>query len=142
MKEEGTDSKKNDESVSEIMKDDTSEVLQKMEHQIPVIFQNYSNLYTQYLHILDDMFGTFFISEKKLFENMEVEPEIIKQIKENSKSIKNMYIQNIENSSKIFEEFSKMNIKSMKSHDNYVHDMMTSYFNYLSNCKKPGMKRV
>lgn len=136
MKEE-IDNQNKDESVSEIMRGDTSEVLQKMEQQMPIIFQNYSNLYTQYLHMLDDIFGTFFISEKKLFENLEIEPKTMKQIKENSKSIKNMYIQNIENSSKLFEGFSKMKIKSMKSYDNYVHDMMTFYFNYLSQCKKP-----
>ena len=38
------------------MKDDTSEVIRKIESQIPSLFQNYSNLYTKYLHMFDDMF--------------------------------------------------------------------------------------
>ena len=43
-------------SICEIMKDDTSEVIRKIESQIPSLFQNYSNLYTKYLHMFDDMF--------------------------------------------------------------------------------------
>ena len=54
-------------SVCEIMKDDTSEVFRKMESQIPLLFQNYSNLYTRYLHMLDDVFGTCYIAEKEFF---------------------------------------------------------------------------
>ena len=40
-------------SVCDIMKEDTSDIIKKMESQIPVMFQNYSNIYTQHLHSLD-----------------------------------------------------------------------------------------
>ncbi len=124
----------NDESltVCELWKDDTSEVFRKIESQIPLVFQNYSNLYSQYLHILDDVFGTCFIAEKKFFDKLNIDPKILKQLKKNSESIKKIYLQNIENSSKLFDEYTKMRIKSMKSFDNYVHEMMTIYYNVLS----------
>lgn len=127
----------NDENITtcEIWKDDTSEVFRKMESQIPLAFQNYSNLYSQYLHMLDDIFGTCFIAEKKFFDKLNIDPNILKQIKKNSESIKKIYLQNIENSSKIFNEYTKMRIKSMKSFDNYVHEMMTAYYNMSSNHK-------
>ena len=90
-------------SVSEIMKNDTSEVIQKIESQIPLLFQNYSKLYTQYLHMLDDVYGTCFIAEKKFFDRLDIDQDILKQVNKNSASIKDMYLQNIEASSKFFD---------------------------------------
>ncbi|WP_428325652.1 hypothetical protein [Nitrosopumilus sp.] len=119
-------------SICELMKDDASEVFRKMESQIPLMFQNYSNLYTQHLHMLDDVFGTCFIAEKKFFDKLNLDPKILKQIKTNSEAIKKIYLQNIENSSKYLDEYTKMNIKSMKSFDNFIHEMMSSYANMLS----------
>ena len=127
----------NDESltVCELWKDDASEVFRKIESQMPSVFQNYSNLYSQYLHVLDDVFGTCFIAEKKFFDKLNLDPKISKQIKKNSESLKKICLQNIENSSKLFDEYTKMRIKSMKSFDNYVHEMMTAYYNMSSNNK-------
>ena len=124
-------------SVCEIMKDDTSEVFRKMESQIPLLFQNYSNLYTRYLHMLDDVFGTCYIAEKEFFDRLNIDQGILKQIKENSESVKNAYMQNIEMSSKLFDQYVKMRIDVIKSFDNYVHVMMDSYAKTLSNFNKP-----
>ena len=124
-------------SVCEIMKDDTSEVFRKMESQIPLLFQNYSNLYTRYLHMLDDVFGTCYIAEKEFFDRLNIDQGILRQIKENSESVKNAYMQNIEMSSKLFDQYVKMRIDVIKSFDNYVHVMMDSYAKTLSNLNKP-----
>ena len=51
------------------MKDDTSEVFRKMEFQIPLLFQNYSHLYTRYLRMLDDVFGTTILQKRKFLTN-------------------------------------------------------------------------
>ena len=123
-------------SVCEIMKDDTSEVFRKMESQVPILFQNGSNLYTQYLHMLDDIFGTGYIAEKKFFDRLDIDQDILKQIKNNSESIKNMYMQNIEMSSKLFDQYVKMRINTIKSFDNYTHVMMNAYANFLSQNNK------
>ena len=133
--EKDTSQIKNDEeklSICEIMKDDTSEVIRKMESQVPSLFQNYSNLYTKYLHMFDDMFGTCYITEKKFFDRLNIDQGILKQLKKNSESVKNTYMQNIEMSSKLFDEYVKMRVDAIKSYDNYVHVMMNSYANFLS----------
>ena len=59
------------------MKDDTSEVIRKIESHIPSLFQNYSNLYTKYLHMFDDMFGTCYITEKKFFDKMDIDQHVM-----------------------------------------------------------------
>ena len=134
MEKDTSQDKNNEEklSICEIMKDDTSEVIRKMESQIPSLFQNYSNLYTKYLHMFDDMFGTCYITEKKFFDRLNIDQGILRQLKKNSESVKNTYMQNIEMSSKLFDEYVKMRVDAIKSYDNYVHVMMNSYANFLS----------
>ena len=119
-------------SICEIMKDDTSEVIQKMESQMPSLFQNYSNLYTKYLHMLDDMLGTGYITEKKFFDKMDIDQGILRQLKANSESVKETCMQNIEMSSNLFDQYVKMRVDAIKSYDHYVHVMMNSYANFLS----------
>ncbi|MDH3618916.1 MAG: hypothetical protein OES14_05500 [Nitrosopumilus sp.] len=116
-------------TIGEILKDDTSEIIQKMESKMPSIFQNYSNLYTQYLHMLDDVFGSMFIAETKYFDKINTDPKIVHQLKKNSEAIKNLFIQNIENASNLFDEYSKMRVQFFKSYDNHVHELMTVFFN-------------
>ena len=133
--EKNTSQTKNNEgklSICEIMKDDTSEVIRKMESHVPSLFQNCSNLYTKYLHMFDDMFGTCYITEKKFFDKMDMDQGILRQLKANSESVKNMWMQNIEMSSNLFDQYVKMRVDAIKSYDNYVHVMMNSYANFLS----------
>ena len=119
-------------SVCEIMKDDTSEIFRKMESELPLLFQNSSNLYARYLHMLDDVLGIGYITEKKIFDRLGIDQDVLKQIKENSKSVRNTYIKNIEMSSKLFDRYIKMRIDMIKSFDNCTHVMMNSYANFLS----------
>ena len=133
--EKNTSQTKNNEeklSICEIMKDDTSEVMQKMESQMPSLFQNYSNLYTKYLHMFDDMLGTGYITEKKFFDKMDIDQGVLRQLKANSESVKDTCMQNIEMSSNLFDQYVKMRVDAIKSYDHYVHVIMNSYANFLS----------
>ena len=73
MEKENIDSKHDQQeeklSICDIMKEDTSEVIKKMESKMPSMFQSYSDMYTKYLHTLDDVFGTCYIAEKEFFDN-------------------------------------------------------------------------
>lgn len=123
-------------SICDTFKKDTSEVIKKLESQTPLLFQNYSNLYTAYLHMWDDLFGTCYISEKEFFDKLNIDPSILKQIKSNSESIKKAYLENIEKNTKFLDEYTKMRISAIKSFDRYIHVMMESYAKYLSEFNK------
>ena len=123
-------------SICDIMKEDTSEVIKKMESKMPTLFQNYSNLYTEYLHMFDDIFGTCYIAEKKYFDKLNIDQGILRQIKTNSESIKNNYIESIDMAAKLFDEYVKMRVSAIQSFDNYVHVMMESYAKMLSQFNK------
>jgi len=134
-----SDSKKQDEnkiSLCDVLKEDTSEVIRKLESQTPLLFQNYSNLYTAYLHMFDDLFGTCYIYEKELFDKLHIDQSILKQIKSNSETLKNIYLENIERNTKFIDDYTQMRISAIKSFDSYVHVMMETYAKYLSEFKK------
>ena len=119
-------------SVCDIMKGNTSEIIKKFEYQIPSIVQNYSNLYTAYLHLFDNLFGTCYINEKEFFDKLNIDQAILKQLKDNSDSIKNRYIENIEITTKFLDEQIKMRISAIQSFENLAHVMMDSYAKTLS----------
>lgn len=123
-------------SVCDVLKEDTSEVIRKLESQTPSLFQNYSNLYAAYLHTFDDLFGTCYISEKEFFDKLNIDQSILKQIKSNSETIKKIYLENIEQNTKFIDEYTKMRISAIKSFDSYAHVMMESYAKYFSQFNK------
>lgn len=119
-------------SVCDIMKGNTSEIIQKFGSHVPSIIQNYSNLYTAYLHVFDDLFGTCYIHEKEFFDKLNIDQAILKQLKDNSESLKNKYLENIEITAKFLDEQMKMRISAIQSFENFAHVVMESYAQTLS----------
>ena len=70
LDKESTSSKKSQISICDLMKNNTSEILQKMEYQVPTYLQGYTDLFTKYLHSLNTLFGTCYISEKQFFDKL------------------------------------------------------------------------
>ena len=123
-------------SICDIMKEDTSEVIKKMESKMPSMFQSYSDMYTKYLHTLDDVFGICYIAEKEFFDKLNIDKGTLRQIKRNSESLRKNYVENIDVAAKFFDEYVKIRIDAIKSFDNYAHVMMESYAQMLSQFNK------
>ncbi|MBI5860051.1 MAG: hypothetical protein HZB73_05095 [Nitrosarchaeum sp.] len=119
-------------SVCDIMKGNTSEIIRKFESQIPSIIQNYSNLYTTYLHVFDDLFGTCYIHEKEFFDKLNIDQALLKQLKDNSELLKNRYLENIEIAAKFLDEQVKLRISTIQSFESFAHVVMESYAKTLS----------
>lgn len=129
-------------SVCDILKGNTSEIIRKFESQIPSLLQNYSNLYTAYLHVFDDFFGTCYIHEKEFFEKLNIDETLLKQLKMNSELIKNRYLENIEITSKFLDDQFKIRISSMQSFENFAHVLMDSYAKTLSQYNRSMTQKI
>ena len=123
-------------SLCDLVKNDTSEVMRKLESQIPSFAQNYSDLYAAYLHMFDNLFGTCYISEKEFFDKLNIDQKILLKIKKNSDFIKKNYFEGIDSSTKFFDFFIKTRISGIRSVDNYIHEMMELYAQSLSQFNK------
>jgi len=119
-------------SACDVMKDNTSKVIKKMESQIPSYVQDYSDLYAEYLHTFDDFFGTCYIAEKEFFDKLGFDQETLKTFDNYSKTLANFYSSQIEMSTSYLNDYVKMRISAIKSYDRYLHVMMDSYAKSLS----------
>jgi len=119
-------------SICDVMKDNTSKRIKKLESQIPSYFQEYSDLYTEYLHMFDDLFGTCYISEKEFFDKLGFDQETLKTFDNYSKTLTNFYSSQVDLSTDYFRDYVKMRISAIKSYDRYMHVMMDSYAKTLS----------
>jgi len=121
-----------DVSVCDIMKGNTSEIIKKMESQIPTYFQMHSDVYAEFLHTMDDLFGTCFIAEKEFFDKLNFDQYTLKLFDSYWKNITKMYSSQIDMSTNFLRTYSQMRISGIKLFDNYIHVMMESYTKMLS----------
>ena len=123
-------------SICDIMKGNTSAIIQKMESQIPVNFQIYSDMYKEYLHMIDDLFGTCYLSEKEFFDKMNIDDRTLKIMDSYGKTYTEIYSSQIENYSSFLKWYSKMRTSGMRSYDKFAHVMMDSYAKMISDFSK------
>jgi len=119
-------------SICDVMKSKTSSVIRKMESQIPSYVQEYSDLYTEYLHTIDDLFGTCYISEKEFFDKLNIDQKTLKAFDNLSGFWEKIATSQIETSTNFMRTNNQMRISAIKSYDKYIHTMMDSYSKMLS----------
>jgi len=114
-------------SVSDVMKNNTSEIIKKIESQIPTYTQLYSDLYTKYLHIIDDLYSTRYVSEKEFFDKLGIDKAALGAFEMYWKSITELTLLQIDmatNSAKMYVQF---RLSTIDSYDKVVHLMMDGY---------------
>lgn len=123
-------------SICDIMKEDTSAMIKKMESKMPSMFQSYSDMYTKYLQTLDDVFGICYIAEKEFFDKLNMDQGVLRQIKQNSELMRKTYVENIDMAAKFFDEYVKMRMNAIESFDKYARVVTDSYAKMLSQFNK------
>ncbi len=121
-----------DVSVCDIMKSNTSTIINKIESQIPTLFQMQSDVYKEYLHSIEDLFGTCFISEKEFFEKLNLDQNALKFFDNYWKNATEMCLSQIDIATNFLRTYSQMRISTIKSFDSYMHMMMEYYAKMLA----------
>jgi len=119
-------------SVCDVMKSKTSSVIRKMESQIPSYVQEYADLYAEYLHTIDDLFGTCYLSEKEFFDKLNIDQKTLKAFDSFWSFWEKTTTSQIETSTNFMRTYVQMRVSAIKSYDKYVHTMMDSYATMLS----------
>jgi hypothetical protein len=131
----------NNVSMCDIMKNNTSKIIKKVESQAPRVMQKYSDLYMAFLHTIDDISGTCYISEKEFFDKLNIDQGILKQVDKFSNALTTTYLNQIEISSKYLEEYIQMRVSALEVYDNFMHTMMDSYAKTLSQFNSGFLKK-
>ncbi len=119
-------------SVCDVMKSKTSSVIRKMESQIPSYVQEYADLYAEYLHTIDDLFGTCYISEKEFFDKLNIDQKTLKEFDNLWSFWEKIATSQIEVSTNIMRANVQMRVSAIKSYNKYAHTMLDFYSMMLS----------
>jgi hypothetical protein len=117
-------------------KENTTDVINKLETKIPSFAQNYSDLYNAYFHMIDDIYGAFCMSEKEFVDKMNIDSKTMNELKSFFEKVKDQQINNIEMIATLCDEYVKMRIFMIKSFDKYAHVWMELYGKMLTQFNK------
>lgn len=126
-KRETESSEKKDVSICDVLKNNTSEMIQKLESQIPTYTQLYSDLYTKYLHMMDDFYSTCYVSEKEFFDKLGMDQKALGHFDTYWKSITNLTLNQIELATNFAKMYVQSRLSTLDSYDKAIHLMMDSY---------------
>ena len=129
-KNEEESSKKDDTvSICDVMQNNTSEIIQKLESQLPTLAQLYSDLYTKYLHMMDDFYSTCYVSEKEFFDKLGIDQKALGMVDTYWKSITELTLNQIDLATNFAKMYVQSRLSTLDSYDKAVHLMMDSYAN-------------
>jgi len=126
-KRETESSEKKDVSICDVMKNNTSEIIQKLESQIPTYTQLYSDLYTKYLHMMDDFYSTCYVSEKEFFDKLGMDQKALGLFDTYWKSITDLTLNQIGLATNFAKMYVQFRLSALDSYDKAIHLMMDSY---------------
>jgi len=126
------ETKNNSISVCDLLKNNTVKIIRKCETQTPIYVQLYSNYYDEYLHSLEEIFGTCYISEKNFFDNLGIDEQTLIATDKFWKDFTETTISNID----IYTNFRKTQfegmVRCMKTFNDFVQMGMDQYAKMLS----------
>ncbi len=114
-------------SVCDVMRDNTNEVIMKIESLLPSYIENFADLQEEALRIARDFFGTCYIAEKEFLDNMGVDQRAIESFDKYFKIITKSTVSEIEMMSNFQKTFVENTMSAMKSYDDYVKLGLSSY---------------
>jgi hypothetical protein len=115
-------------SISQTLKNNTHVFTKKLESQLPLKVQQFSELYTAYLHSVNNTFDSCITCEKELFEKLDVDKGLIKAFGEYTEAHTDMMLQQMDYYAQFRKYSTDTQSSAMKSWDNFMLTMMDYNF--------------
>jgi hypothetical protein len=109
------------------MRDNTNEIIMKIERLLPSYIESFTDLQSEGFRIARDFFGTCYIAEKEFLDNMGVDQKAIESFEKYSKAITKTTVFEIDMINSFQKTFVENIMSTMKSYDDYVKIMLSSY---------------
>jgi hypothetical protein len=119
--------KKETVSICDVMKNNTSEIIQKVESKFPTFTQLYTDLYSKYLHTIDDLYSTCYISEKEFLDKLGMDKSTLGAFEMYWNSITEMTLKQIDMATNFAKMYVQFRLATIDSYDKVAHLMMDSY---------------
>mgnify|MGYP006928174186 FL=1 len=115
-------------SVAKILKNNTHEITKKLESQLPLKVQQFSELYSAYLHSMNNTFDSCITCEKELFDKLGVDKGVVKAFGEYTKAHTDNLLLQMDYYAQYRKYAADTQLSAMKSWDNFVTTMMNYNF--------------
>ncbi len=113
--------------MCDVMRNNTNEVIMRIEGLLPSYIESFADLQAESLRITRDFFGTCYIAEKEILDKMGVDQKAIETFDRYSKIITKAAVSEIDMMNSFQRTWTENMISSMKSYDDYVKVMLSSY---------------
>ena len=113
-------------SISQVLKNNTHKFTKKLESQLPLKMQQFSELYTAYLHSVNNTFDSCTTCEKELFEKLSMDKGLVKAFEKYTKVGTDSMLQQMDYYAQFRKYSTEAHLSAMKSCDNF----MTSVIGY------------
>ncbi len=107
-------------SVSQITKDNIHKITAKLESQLPVKTQQFSEMYTAYLHTMNNTFDSCITCEKELMDKLGVDKAVLQAFVEFSKSQTDSVLQQMDFYAQWRKYSNDMQLSAIKSWDTFM----------------------
>ena len=112
------------ESISQIMKNNTHTITKKLESQLPLKIQQFSELYTAYLHSMNNTFDSCITYEKEMIDQLGVDKGILKAFREYTKVQTDAMLQQMNYYAQFRKYSTDTQLSAVKSWDNFMTSMI------------------
>ena len=111
-------------SVSQITKDNIHKITAKLESQLPVKTQQFSEIYTAYLHAMNNTFDSCITCEKELMDKLGVDKAVLQAFVEFSKSQTDSVLQQMDFYAQWRKNSNGIQLSAIKSWDTFIQTMI------------------
>jgi ribosome-binding protein aMBF1 (putative translation factor) len=111
-------------SISQILKNNTHKFTKKLESQLPLKMQQFSELYTAYLHSVNNTFDSCTTCEKELSEKLGMDKGLIKAFGKYTKVCTDSMLQQMDYYAQFRKYSTDAQLSAMKSWDNFMTSMI------------------
>ncbi len=124
VKKESESQGKDTVSICDVMKNNTTEIIEKIETKFPIYAQLYTDLYTKYLHTISDLYSTCYLSEKEFFDKLGMNKPAIQAFDAYWKSVTNIVLSQIDMGTNFAKMYVQFRLGIIDSYDKVAHMMM------------------
>ncbi len=114
-------------SMCDVMRNNTDEIIMKIESLLPSHIEDFANFQSEYMRIARDFFGTCYIAEKEILDKIGVDQNAIAEFDRYLKILSRYTISEIDMANSFQKTFVDNTVSAMKIYDDYVKIMLASY---------------
>jgi len=115
-------------SLCGMMNSNISELTQKLESEMPIFFQSCSDLYSRYLHSVQDLFGVCHLAEKQYCEKINNEQHMLEFFDDYFKFLTHMTLSQIDLSQDFLKFYVQFRLSVIDSCDKSLHTFIDAYY--------------